>query len=183
MLEPKQPSDLSVDGSLSAPDLDSVVVETEEKGIAKCSTHIAKPLASEAAVAKVFEFWQETLDHRGAILDSRRREKIKAALRLGYTPENLMKAIVGCSRTHFNMGHNDKGQRYDGLHVILKDADQIERFMRNADQPPRPMSAADRRQAEMNEIARRFIYNHLDEVTINDESQEGDLIEHEGDIL
>jgi hypothetical protein len=81
------------------------------------------------------------------------------------------------------MGHNDKGQRYDGLHVILKDADQIERFMRNADQPPRPMSAADRRQAEMNEIARRFIYNHLDEVTINDESQEGDLIEHEGDIL
>jgi hypothetical protein len=34
------------------------------------------------------------------------------------------------------MGVNDNKQIYDGLHVIFKDADQIDRFARNSKNPP-----------------------------------------------
>ena len=83
----------------------------------------------------VFQYWQSVLDHPKAALDSKRKALIKKWLK-HYDHTDLQKAILGCSLTPFNMGDNDRGQRYDSLTVIFKDADQIDRFMRNADSPP-----------------------------------------------
>ena len=57
--------------------------------------------------------------------------------------DQLCQAITGCSLTPHNLGKNDRGQRYDGLQVILRDADQIDRFIRNAQSPPRERNAAE----------------------------------------
>jgi uncharacterized protein YqiB (DUF1249 family) len=43
------------------------------------------------------------------------------------------------------MGDNDRGQRYDGLHVILRNSDQIDRFIHNYQYPPRPITEAERK--------------------------------------
>ena len=92
--------------------------------------------SSDSDVMEVFQYWQQTLNHPQAVLDTKRRKRIHHALASGYTVEQLCKAILGCSYTPHNMGHNEQGQRYDGLHVILRDADQIDRFIRNAHSPP-----------------------------------------------
>jgi hypothetical protein len=34
------------------------------------------------------------------------------------------------------MGKNDRGQRYDSIDLILRDADHIDRFIANAEKPP-----------------------------------------------
>ncbi len=93
--------------------------------------HNLKPDTTDT-IREVFEFWQTTLDHPQAKLDDRRRKLIGTALKTGYAVNDLKTAILGCSLTPHNMGDNDRGQRYDGLHVILRNADQIDRFIHNA---------------------------------------------------
>jgi len=104
----------------------------------------ARLCSQKNSVLEVFNHWKKTLQHNNAVLDNKRRKLIKNALKSGYSVVQLCDAITGCSYTPHNMGENDHGQRYDGLHVILRDADQIDRFIRNAYQPPRPPNAADK---------------------------------------
>ncbi len=72
------------------------------------------------------------MNHPRARLDDRRKTIINRSLKIGYSVGELKTAIDGCARTPHNMGQNDRGQVYDGLHVILRDADQIDRFIRNS---------------------------------------------------
>lgn len=90
----------------------------------------------------MFNVWRTTLGHPQAVLDDKRKSLIRRALKSGYSVDQLCQAIAGCSLTPYNLGKNDRGQRYDGLHVILKDADQIDRFIRNAQSPPQERNAA-----------------------------------------
>lgn len=83
-------------------------------------------------VGDVFEHWKTVLNHPTAKLDDKRRKAISAALRIGYTADQLKAAIDGCSRTPHNMGQNDRHTVYDDLGLILRDADHIDRFIRNS---------------------------------------------------
>lgn len=119
--------------------------EQEDKG--GVLPHIVAPARPDEGlpfpIGEVFNFWKATLGHPQAVLDDKRKALIRRALKSGYTLEQLCQAITGCSLTPYNLGKNDRGQRYDGLHVILKDADQIDRFIRNAQSPPRERNAAE----------------------------------------
>ncbi|MGI2027762.1 hypothetical protein [Endozoicomonas acroporae] len=84
------------------------------------------------AIDDIFQYWQTIMDHPNARLDDKRRKLIRNALKTGYAVNDLKTAILGCSYTPHNMGDNDRGQRYDGLHVIFRNADQIDRFIHNA---------------------------------------------------
>jgi hypothetical protein len=84
---------------------------------------------------EVFRYWQETLNHTKSAFDKDRRAFIVKWLSV-YDSDYLKKAIHGCSVTPFNMGDNDRGQVYDSLKLIFKNADQIDRFAKNSDNPP-----------------------------------------------
>jgi hypothetical protein len=87
-------------------------------------------------VLAVFEHWAKVMNHSRAKLDKRRQVKIKQALDMGYTVDELKQAVDGCSLTPFNMSQNDRHERYDALDLILRDAEHIDRFMANAVNPP-----------------------------------------------
>jgi len=89
-------------------------------------------------IQQIFNHWKIIMDHPNAQLDPNRKELINKALNLGYSVNNICYAITGCSLTPYNMGKNDRGERYDGLHVILRDANQIDRFISHYYQPPQP---------------------------------------------
>lgn len=88
----------------------------------------------------VFDYWRKVMTHDKAKLDVKRTKEISTALKIGYSVEDLQAAILGCSLTPHNMGSNDSGQRYDGLSIILKNADQIDRFIKNSTNPPQQKS-------------------------------------------
>jgi hypothetical protein len=98
----------------------------------------------EPNILHVFQHWKTTMQHDKAVLDSKRRSIIRKALQSGYTTDQLCDAITGCSYTPHNMGDNNNGQNYDGLHIILRDADQIDRFIKNYFNPPRVLNAAEK---------------------------------------
>jgi hypothetical protein len=119
-------------------------LEMEGKGKWKNSKH-PHIRAVPDPVMSVFEHWRCVMDHPKAVLDKQRRRYIRLALDGGYSVEDLCLAITGCSLTPHNCGQNDRGERYDGLHLILRSADQIDRFIRNAQHPPRPLNVAEQR--------------------------------------
>ncbi len=99
--------------------------------------HAGEASTQGDSLQDIFEHWKQTMNHPQAIFDSPRRALISKALQLGYDKEQLCKAITGCSYTPHNMGHNDRDQRFDGLKVIFKDAEQIDRFINNYYKPPK----------------------------------------------
>lgn len=102
----------------------------EKEGI-KENTNVAPsaPVAVSEDVATVFEFWKTVMKSPKSLLDDKRRKAIKAALKTGYTPEQLCDAITGCAKSDFHMGKNDKGLKYNGLDLILRNAEYIDKFI------------------------------------------------------
>lgn len=97
------------------------------------------------AIQQVFENWKTVMGYLEAHLDPKRQKLIGNALRWGYSVEALCEAIQGCALTPHNQGHNDRGERYDSLKIILRSADQIDRFRRNYRSPPRILDESERK--------------------------------------
>ena len=92
---------------------------------------------------RVFEHWRRVMGKNGnTAFDSSRRTKVEARLNDGYSPDDLCRAVDGCAKTPHNMGENDRGERYDDLALICRDAAHVDRFMRNATAPPKRAGGA-----------------------------------------
>ncbi len=120
-------------------------MEGEEEGNGSIVASETRPSSALSSIQHVFEYWKGVMQHQQANLDVKRSQLIQSALKGGYSVDSLCEAIKGCSLTPHNQGHNDRGQRYDGLHIILRDSDQIDRFIHNAKHPPRILNKADLR--------------------------------------
>jgi hypothetical protein len=115
----------------------------EEEGTIVAS--VTRTSSDMQSIQNIFEHWKTVMHHPNARLDHKRKMMIGKALKFGYSVEQLCNAITGCSYTSHNMGDNERGQRYDGLHIILRDGDQIDRFIHNYQYPPRPITEAERK--------------------------------------
>jgi len=110
--------------------------EQEQEIINICQVACAtRPQAQENSstkanneVTELFNYWREVTKHPKAKLDKARRQKIVSALK-NYSVEDLKKAICGCSMSEFHMGKNDKGQSYNDISLIFRNAEKIEKFM------------------------------------------------------
>jgi hypothetical protein len=82
-------------------------------------------------VDQVFDHWREVMNSPRSQLDQKRTKVIKGALKAGYSVGDLQRAISGCAKTPHNMGKNDRHQKFNGIDLILRNADQIDRFIAN----------------------------------------------------
>ena len=94
---------------------------------------VKKPLnkTTNEIIDRLFLHWKTTFNRPTAKLDQKRIDIVQTALDLGYTEQELCEAITGCAKTPHNMGNNKQGLVFDSLTLILRDADQIERFIKN----------------------------------------------------
>jgi hypothetical protein len=141
------------------------------------STRLAAAHASStqsADILAVFQHWRTVMGHPRAKLDPSRRALIRAALSWGYSVADLCEAITGCHRTPHNQGSNPKGERFDGLHVILRNGDQIDRFRRNAATPPRPQSAQERLEQDNASIVKRWLTRKREQTPQTRQEQHND---------
>ena len=68
---------------------------------------------------------------------SKEGKAVSARLKEGYSVETLCRAIDGCHLTPHNQGQNDRGQKFLGLELIMRTADQVTRFAETAENPPK----------------------------------------------
>lgn len=111
---------------------------TERKGKEKEKEEERK--GKDIYVSPVFDYWVTVMNHTGAKLDSKRKRLITKAKDAGYSIDDCKLAIDGCKATPWNMGDNPNNTIYDSLDLILRDAEHIDRFIRNAKTPPTPKS-------------------------------------------
>lgn len=107
----------------------------------------------------VFDYWRSTMRSKRAMLDEKRKRLIGSMLDNGYSPEDLCKAIEGCSKSSFHMGMNDKGMKYNGLDLIMRSAEHVDKFIGYCANPPRPAG----KQAQIEEINRRAVDDFVNE--------------------
>lgn len=92
--------------------------------------HVDRRVASpdRDVIGEVFAYWQKTMNSPGSKLDDKRRKAIINALKL-YEPRQVCEAILGCSRSVWHMGQNDRHRKFNGLDLILRDAEHIDMFV------------------------------------------------------
>ncbi len=78
----------------------------------------------------IFEFWQKKMGHKNAKFDSKRKTRINARLKDGFTPKELCQAIVGATKDDWLMGRDKQSNRkYDDIEHIFRDVAQVERLI------------------------------------------------------
>lgn len=93
---------------------------------------------SKADEETVFEHWKRTWRHPSAILDAKRRARIRARLQ-NFTVDQLCDAISGFRNSPWHCGTDPKGQGkiYDAVDTLLRDPAQVEEGIRLLANPPR----------------------------------------------
>ena len=84
------------------------------------------------------ELWKKVCNKpRSEIKDKRLRVLKKALEKYGF--EKAEKSIIGCSKTLWNMGYDDHGEklnkRYVDLSLIFRNEEYVERFIENSELP------------------------------------------------
>jgi len=100
------------------------VIEHKEVETATASTAVS------ASVDAVFDYWRVTLKHATAKLTPKRRAKITARLKDGYTIDDIKAGIDGNAASAFHQGDNENGGRvYDDLELICRSGEKLEQFI------------------------------------------------------
>lgn len=95
-----------------------------------------KPSVPSDDVTAVFEHWREVMGKtRRTALDSNRKTLIAKALKT-YSLDDVKAAITGCSLSPYHMGENPSRKVYDGLNLILRNAEKIEQFIGYTERQP-----------------------------------------------
>jgi hypothetical protein len=104
--------------------LGEVLQLVEDGTISRLKTDELRTLQAEL----IFAYWQARLNHRGALIDDKRRARIKARLaeNAGNVHE-LLFVVDGTLRDDHLMGRNGK-RPYDGIETIFRDRAQVERL-------------------------------------------------------
>jgi hypothetical protein len=81
-------------------------------------------------VRRVFDSWQQDTGKHRAKLDNKRRSRIAARLRDGFTADDLILAITNRRNDPWLMGEEPKSTRiFDDIDTLLRDRAQVERLM------------------------------------------------------
>jgi hypothetical protein len=84
--------------------------------------------ATASDVEKVFNAWAATRQHPNAVkLTAERRRLISRQLKT-YPVGDLVDAVQGWQNDPFSRGDNDRGQPYNDIALILRDAGHVEKF-------------------------------------------------------
>lgn len=79
-------------------------------------------------IEEVFNHWKTVMESPRSRLDDKRRKVIREALK-HYSVAELCEAIEGCSLDRWSMGANERHTKFNGIHIILRDAEHIDRFI------------------------------------------------------
>lgn len=116
---------------LAASDADLEVVQAENVRLLRRikalqrdrdAARVADP--QRETILELFAYWQEKCGHPRSRFDGSRHDLIKTALRR-FSADEIRQAIDGAAVGAFV---DQKGTRHDGLGLILRDAEHIERF-------------------------------------------------------
>lgn len=110
------------------------IFDAEKANAAEVATEAKDRTARRADVETVFDHWQSVMGKGRAKLDDKRAKLISSRLK-EFSADDLCRAIDGCKSSAFHQGDNGQRTVYNELSLILRNVEQVEKFMRMADAP------------------------------------------------
>lgn len=132
--------------TMLAPCLQDATPETEERQSSETEDRDREQRQRTDRCASVFEHWRSVHGHKSAKLTADRRKVIQRALK-NYSDDELCEAITGYKASAWHQGQNERGQVYDALELMLRDAKHIDAGIGYARKPAQARTAADLREA------------------------------------
>jgi len=77
----------------------------------------------------VFDLWQRVMKKPRAKLNRKREKAIIDRIKEGYEGEDFKDAILGCARSDFHMGYNDRNTQYNDIELICRNGVNLEKFI------------------------------------------------------
>ena len=109
--------------------------QNREEEIREENKELSVSTKHDETVKNIFAVWCEKMNSPRSRLDANRKRLIVNALKK-YTENDLIAAITGCAMSPFHMGINPDGKKYNGLDLILRNAEKIEQFIGFSTNPP-----------------------------------------------
>jgi hypothetical protein len=76
-------------------------------------------------IQEIFEFWKSTFGKSNqTVLDNKRKTKIQARLKEGYTVDQIKQGILGCSKSTYHIEH-----KHIDIELICREAAKLDRFI------------------------------------------------------
>jgi hypothetical protein len=106
-------------------------------GTSSCELDKRTQVDTLSDVYEVFGHWQKVWNHPKAVLDPKRRARIRSRLK-EFTVAQLCNAISGFRNSAWHTGEDPKGDGtvYDGIETLLRDAAQVEKGIGLLERPP-----------------------------------------------
>lgn len=144
----------------------------EKKGEEKMGQDKTRQDNTADAVLVVFDHYRRL--HPRAFKEpqksSREWKAIEARLKEGFTSMDLCDAIDGCHRCPHNLGENDRGMKYLGLELIMRNASQVTRFI---EQPANGSAVLSARTQASIRAGESFLARQAEKRNQSDLTQEG----------
>jgi len=84
---------------------------------------------SDAIVSEIYNYWFLVMQKDGKTkFTAKRKSKIKARLKEGYTEQQIKQAIDGCAASPYHMGQNDNKTIYNDIELICRSGEKVEQF-------------------------------------------------------
>ena len=81
-------------------------------------------------ICEIFEFWKTTFKKNAStLLSDKRKSKIQARLKQGYSVDDIRLAITNCSKSKYHMGENESGTVYSDIELICREPEKLDRFI------------------------------------------------------
>jgi uncharacterized protein YdaU (DUF1376 family) len=137
--------DTVTNGGIKGGDLDQdsdLDLEVKQKHTS-AEPSAARVSAFKTEILEVFEHWKTVFNKNSATkLDDKRKTKIAARLKDGYTVDQIKQAINGCAASEYHVQHH-----HTDIELICRDAVKIDKFIEMSSvakkpSPPKPLSGA-----------------------------------------
>jgi len=105
--------------------------ENQDKSIVVSSETTAEKISKSrtAQAVEIFNYWKEVHNKNGrTIFDAKRKRLVEARLKDGNDIEFIKQAIRGIKNSAYHMGENPERKIYDGLGLICRDQEQLEKL-------------------------------------------------------
>lgn len=78
---------------------------------------------------RIFNYWKLVTSHPRSHPGDKRLKLICDRLNDGYSEDDLILAVLGCSVSKWHQGQNPSNTKYNSIELILRNGDQVDKFM------------------------------------------------------
>ena len=113
---------------------------------------------SDGIINEIYNYWFSVMNKDGKTkFTAKRKSKIKARLKEGYTEQQIKQAIDGCANSPYHMGQNDNKTIYNDIELICRSGEKVEQFGQRLEESTKQTEYSKKTASTINNLGGGFL--------------------------